>query len=94
MQFRKTTTTKDYSTDTSVVFSYCAPKKKKKKTADGNQSQSQEDSDHVLPSCPLPIGLCCQSYFGLLEAQGQHISTTVYWSVDCQPGGSLVCGIR
>lgn len=41
----------------------------------------------------LSCVLCCQSYFGLPEAWGQYISTTVYWSVDCQPGGSLVCGI-
>lgn len=39
---------------------------------------------------PSLIGLCCQSYFGLPEAWGQHISTTVCCSVDCQPGGSLL----
>lgn len=47
----------------------------------------------VPPTPPPPPLSGCWSYFGLPEAWGQYISTTVYWSVDWQPGGSLAGGI-
>lgn len=47
-------------------------------SSEGNQWKTQEVADHVLPFLPFLVDWCCQSYFCFAEAQGQHISTTVY----------------